>query len=95
MKPHKHADLIKAWADGAEIQHLEISGRWYDSETPEWLNHGVYRIKPEPKPDFVGYVHASKSLTWGPASAFPFATANIKVIFDGKTGKPKSAEVLE
>ena len=26
-KPHKHADLIKAWADGAEIQcHCEDYG---------------------------------------------------------------------
>ena len=29
MKPHKHAELIKAWADGAEIQWKDADGRFY------------------------------------------------------------------
>ena len=33
-KPHKHTDLIKAWADGAEIQcHYEDYG-WIDTSPP-------------------------------------------------------------
>ena len=57
MKPHKHAELIKAWADGAEIEYrrLESWGMrdwelisdklifWYEDDVHE------YRIKPEPK----------------------------------------------
>lgn len=47
---HKHADLIKAWADGAIIQHKN-SGVWYDSvnNNPNWAWDYEYRIKPSPK----------------------------------------------
>jgi len=57
MKPHKHADLIKAWADGVEIEYRYIyamSGEWSD-----WMEFSYkiwqesdsieYRIKGEPK----------------------------------------------
>lgn len=46
-KPHKHAEFIKAWADGAEIQFWD--GSWYDVGTnPSWCVDRKYRIKPEP-----------------------------------------------
>lgn len=46
-KPHKHADLIKAWADGAEIQcHCEDYG-WIDTSYPWWWADIDYRIKPK------------------------------------------------
>ena len=46
-KPHKHADLIKAWADGAEIQcHHEDYG-WIDTLYPKWWEFNNYRIKPK------------------------------------------------
>ena len=46
-KPHKHADLIKAWADGAEIQcHYEDYG-WLDNLNPYWWESSNYRIKPK------------------------------------------------
>lgn len=51
MKPHKHAELIKAWADGAEIEIELPSGRWGMQSTPKWMEECTYRIKPEPKPD--------------------------------------------
>jgi hypothetical protein len=48
MKPHKHAELIKAWADGHTIQmQSKIDGRWWDQEDPEWDKDYEYRIKPE------------------------------------------------
>lgn len=50
MKPHKHAELIKAWADGAEIECLdEESGIWsgFGSHSPMWYEFTQYRIKPE------------------------------------------------
>ena len=48
MKPHKHAELIKAWADGAEIQLKGRNGEWIDI-FPDWQEKCEYRIKPEPK----------------------------------------------
>lgn len=43
--PHRHAELIKAWADGAEIQLGYLSGKpWCDVE-PDWSGES-YRIKP-------------------------------------------------
>lgn len=44
-KPHVHAEQIKAWADGAEIQY-RTSTAWVDVNTPRWYVSGEYRIKP-------------------------------------------------
>ena len=45
-KQHKHADLIKAWADGAEIQ-VKIDDRWKDLACqPAWSPGCEYRVKP-------------------------------------------------
>lgn len=29
--PHKHAELIKKWADGAQIQFFSIKKQWEES----------------------------------------------------------------
>ena len=51
--PHKHAELIKAWADGATIQENNYrlgKKNWYEIlGTPCWNNDVEYRIMPEPK----------------------------------------------
>lgn len=47
--PHKHAEIIKAWADGATIQFLSSTHRkWVDCEgnCPCWNRFAKYRIKP-------------------------------------------------
>jgi|LakMenE18May11ns_1017448.scaffolds.fasta_scaffold9386599_2 hypothetical protein len=46
---HKHADLIKAWADGAEIQvfYNDIM-TWGGVDKPDWHESLSYRIKPKP-----------------------------------------------
>ena len=46
-KPHVHAELIKAWADGAEIQVCNGS-YWQDDYYPTWNVFHLYRIKPGP-----------------------------------------------
>ena len=46
-KPHKHADLIKAWADGAEIQCHYGDYGWIDNSYPHWWEFSNYRIKPK------------------------------------------------
>ncbi len=43
--PHKHAELIKAWADGADIQSRS-SSIWITHERPQWVETTEYRIKP-------------------------------------------------
>ena len=56
-QPHKHAALIKAWAEGATIQvnFPNDAERWTDTPDPAWGTSysRKYRIKPEPKPDLV------------------------------------------
>ena len=44
-KPHVHAELIKAWADGAKIQVKDLEGKWTDVD-PMWHEDSKYRIKP-------------------------------------------------
>lgn len=48
-KPHKHAEMIKAWADGAIIQYRDSGNRWCDTadNQPCWDEYSEYRIKPE------------------------------------------------
>jgi hypothetical protein len=41
----KHKEIIAAWADGVEVQIL-LSGRWFDSESPNFQDNFEYRIKP-------------------------------------------------
>ena len=44
-KPHKHAELIKAWADGAEIEYLIRNTEWRTTTQPAWDQCTEYRIK--------------------------------------------------
>ena len=45
-KPRKHSELIKAWADGAEIELYEPgTGKWIPISTPSWWKDANYRIK--------------------------------------------------
>ena len=46
---HKHADLICAWANGAQIQYYDsVMCRWVDHINPLWNEETKFRIKPEP-----------------------------------------------
>ena len=55
----KHADLIHAWADGAEIQwKSKDDGKWIDSDLPDWVPEYEYRIKPEEKKPVVRWLWA-------------------------------------
>ena len=49
MKPHKHAEVIHAWADGAQLQLKCFNGKWEDTNEPNWINGLEYRIKPAEK----------------------------------------------
>jgi len=43
---HKHADLIHAWADGAEIEWLSGTDGWMTAPTPHFKEEIQYRLKP-------------------------------------------------
>ena len=45
MPRHKHADVIHAWADGAEIQFRRDAGERWD-DIPFLNESNEYRIKP-------------------------------------------------
>lgn len=45
--PHKHAEAIKAWADGAQIECMD-RGAWVECPGPTWKEYAEYRVKPEP-----------------------------------------------
>jgi hypothetical protein len=94
--PHKHAEAIKAWADGAEIECRQLSGgHWLTVYDPAWSKVSEYRIKPEPKPDVVEKYFASGYTKYGCVRvAEHWERENLKLTFDGETGKLKTAEVI-
>ena len=47
---HKYADLIHAWAEGAELEFLAGGDRWIPAIThPNWEVGHRYRLKPKTK----------------------------------------------
>jgi hypothetical protein len=56
---HKHAELIKAWADGAEIEVKNKNNNWSDVCIYAWNPDVEYRIKPEEKQTVVRYLWAT------------------------------------
>ena len=97
-KPHKHAEVIKAWADGAEIEVYDlIQENWVYSDGPTWREDHEYRIKPEPKPDVIEYAFVKYSID---ETVFKWHVSgcdsrNLKLTFDGETGELKLAEVFK
>ncbi len=101
MKPHPHSELIKAWADGAEIQ-IKFYDGWRDCRPIDWNPNSEYRIKPEPKPDVRAWFRTgniNKVMVDLGGSIGVIGSnrdhANLLLTFDGETGELKSAEVLK
>ena len=47
---HKHADVIIAWAEGAEIEARSSADRkWVVARNPTWWEDVEYRVKPVKK----------------------------------------------
>lgn len=89
---HKHAELIKAWADGASIEKLTKDG-WLNCEPNYilWSLDVEYRIKPESKLDVASYFRSENYQLF---YTIHHKEASLKVKWDGETGKLKSAEVI-
>lgn len=45
MTSKKHCDIIKKWADGADVQ-ISYDGEWTDTQFPTFDDKEKYRIKP-------------------------------------------------
>lgn len=107
MAEHKHAAVLRAIADGKDVQYLHNTD-WTDPFDLQGFNpiknpHYEWRIKPEPKPDVVRYVntyatgvgdfHEEQEFAERVPNSFN-KTGLIRLTWDGETGKLKSAEVL-
>ena len=109
MKPHKHAELIKAWRIQTRCLWLATDewSEWADTDFPGWHLGAEYRIKPEPKPDVVKYLMTDDkecgNLTSYEDRLFSEPQSDdlgnlyeqIKIVRHADTGKIKSAEVLK
>lgn len=63
QKPHKHKDLIVAWADGAIIEYFDKFHKgWKDctNNSPLWYESVEYRVKVEEKKPVVRWMWAMK-----------------------------------
>ena len=94
-EPHKHAALIKAWADGAEIEcFYTVFKDWLVVEKPSWDVDLNYRIKPTKPKD----KHMEALIVLSPfAGPLLYAAApneaNCVLVFDGTSNKLIKAEV--
>ena len=91
----EHADLIHAWAEGADIQIKNEFGDWVDIKSPSFKPYCEYRIKPTPKADVVNYYYKSFG---GFERCHKIVCTNkhdLRCTFDGETGELKSSEVIK
>ena len=93
--PHKHAAVIKAWADGAEIEYRRpnkygLNGEWMPITglymTDIWSTELELRVKPE---KVVLYVNANVG-----AGGSPYRCSNDNLALTFRDGKLVYAEVL-
>lgn len=106
-KPHKHAEVLRAIADGKQVQWSSpetCDGCWHDLDVDLFnpLANAVlkWRVKPEPKPDVVKYLNLDKS-SHGDNQCYisnePHRhwQISIKLVLDGETNEPKSVELVK
>ncbi len=92
---HKNAELIKLWADGAEIELYGIYHQgWRLDPSPLWDSDNTYRVKP--KPDVVLYNRIGLSTRIGTymLTSGDGDVANVRLTFDNETGKLKDCEFI-
>lgn len=90
-KPHKYAEAIKAWADGADIQ-FKRGSTWEDYDTSEGLpdfDFGIWRVKPEAIV-IENYIWPDDTCTRLSVSSSP----NVRFTFDPETKSLIKAEVI-
>ena len=93
-KPHKHAEVIKAWADGADIEYFACEEfGWRAAPDPAWSESFTYRVKPK---NIVVKRHVSYNVNNGltKTMAYSECDCNIEYTFD-PDGKLLDAKVLK
>ena len=96
-KPHKHAEIIKAWADGAEIEvRHSYPSSWWPTTTPTWDRCYEYRVKVKEEVLITRVTLHNGSLT------YPYLSTNSDPTYDQKNlkltftdGKLTAAEVIK
>jgi hypothetical protein len=91
------AEVKAAFAAGKAVQFYSSCGGWLDHHAPGFSSAFEWRIKPEPKSD--RSFTTPMDLTHAMCDCVDFTTSqwpgdNLRLTFDGETGKLKSAEVL-
>lgn len=87
--PHKHAALIKQWADGAEIEYFSTANQWEPMfSNMGWYDFIDYRLKPTKPKDKRMEALIVLSPFAGPMlyAAAP-DEANCMLVFDGESNK--------
>jgi len=96
MKPYKNADVIKAFVDGIKCEGWDhLHDKWFDITNISSFNFcDNARIKPEPKEDVVRFIGVTLDFV-SKLTLCKYDGDNLKLTFDGETGKLKSAEVIK
>lgn len=95
MKPHKHAEIIKAWADGNDIETRCENGLWSYCESPSWSEWVEYRIKQRPDLHFFVSIAVDVAINRCHISTGDAPLPNIQLTFDRETRFLKAAKVLK
>ena len=85
MKQHIHAELIKQWADGAEIEYSTDGITWRLAPTPMWFTDAFYRLKQD-RVFRYGWLFRLNNDTIKPSEIWhnkPTSTTNVMATFVG------------
>lgn len=102
--PRKHAEIIKQWADGAQIEYYCTQAeKWQEVDHPIWNITTEYRVKPEVKPDKILYgriedLGAAIDKAWPQVVVYTSNNCkpnlDVEYTIDGNTGKLKSIKMI-
>ena len=96
---HKHSEVLHAFADGIECETW-YGDKWVKTtDLFEFDHFEKIRIKPEPKPDVELFTKVYDQENYLAYTTHAIKNKkdfhNLKLIFNGETGKLKDAEVIK
>lgn len=95
MRPHKHAEVLRAIADGEKVEYFNSPNNcWQEMDSITPLNYPElsWRIKPEPP--IVAEEHVYFSDLHGYSVFNKQFPTNIRFTFDPKTKNPIKVELI-